>query len=331
MNTIERQILVTVLALSSSLAAVGCGADAASETGNRDTTGYADAVRSLKLANPADYDAELAQLQLAYGIQPSIEAGAASPEVKKPISGAGEVLGSTAQALSTGTQVYSATYNVRRTEYQTMRLAAGQKLDWYTTEVTAGADPVMVLFQYDSPNSDCSVYSTAMPKLSIKAFNDDFSGNHARFQYTVPSSGCYALLIYAYSPQSAGTVRLHKDGCDAPPPAQCSGQNPTVCFVGTPKCYLSTVDYGPTVLATGTAVRGTAMDFMATSGSTSGADPWIFALNFSSLNGAANDDTSGIESAIDRTDFSLNATYPNTVVLSGYNSVGTATFKGYRR
>jgi len=334
MNTIERRILLTVLAVSSSLAATGCGADAQSGTaGNsRDIKAYDDAAVALKQANPSDYEAELAQLQTAYDVHPSGEAGDAAPSSKTLLPPAsGDVVSSTAQALSWGTPVYSATYNVHRTHHEVMRLTAGQRLDWYTTTVTPGADPVMVLFQYESTNSDCTVPFTAMPKLSIKAFNDDFSGAQSRFQYTVPSSGCYALVIYAYSPSSTGTVRLHKDGCNPPPPPQCSGQNPTVCTQSQPTCWVSTVDTGPTVPADGVAVRGFAMDFMATSNITGGADPWLFAFNFSTANGAANDDTASNNSAIDRTDFSLSATHPNAAVLAGYNTWGTATFTGYRR
>jgi len=91
------------------------------------------------------------------------------------------------------------------------------------------------------------------------------------------------------------------------------------------------VSTGNPVVATGTAVRGTSMDFMATSNTTGGADPWLFALNINQMNGASNDDSGGLNSIIDRTDFQFYGTHPNTVVLTGFNSLGSATFKGYRR
>ena len=337
MKLLNRSLLAAMAV--SSLAALGCGAehsDGASGPTAAQRLAYEREVLALKAAQVRDYDTRLAELQTLYGVEPGETFDLAQAKsIQRPRHSAEPGLGQTTQALSSGTVMWTQSYDVKATHYETMNLSAGQKLDWYTYPVDAGVDPVMVLFQYEQVDSGCSVHATATPKLSIKAFNDDSGGStHSRINYTVPTSGCYALVIYAYSSSQAGTVGLNKDGCDAPPPPQCSGTNPVHCTQGQPQCYLSTPGFGPHVPATGTAVRGAPdLDFMTAESANGPSDPRLFVFNYSNGSGAANDDltSTNLNSSIDRSDFKFVNGYPNAVLLTGYSSGGTATFTGYRR
>lgn len=335
MKPTSQSLLIAMAA--SGFFALGCGAaDGGESSGPTDAQrqAYEKEVVALKRAQVADYDVRISELQAKYAIgrgeTSDLVVPKTAPQLRKNVEAG---LGETRQALSSGTVKWTESYDVKATYYETMSLTAGQKLDWYTYPVDANVDPVMVLFQYESLDSGCNVSPTSVPKLTIKAFNDDSDGTQSRINYTVPASGCYALVIYAYSPSQAGTVGLNKDGCDAPPPPVCGG-SPPVCWVGQPRCYLSTPGFGPHVPATGTAVRGAPdLDFM-TAVSTSGpSDPRLFVFNYSNGSGATNDDISStnLNSAIDRADFKFVNNYPNTVLLTGYSSGGTATFTGYQR
>jgi hypothetical protein len=339
MKALTKESLVIAMA-AASLLALGCGAEAGS-----DASGPTDAQRqafekevvALKGARAADYDARVAELQVKYGIRPGetfdTHRPKATPQVR-PSSEEG--LGETRQALSSGTAMWTQSYDVQATYYETLSLEAGQELNWWTTAIDANVDPVMVLFQYDQTESDCSVSASAVPKLSIKTFNDDYGNStQSRIHYTVPTTGCYAVVIYAYSPQQAGMVGLNKDGCTAPKGGVCSGSNPVVCTQPQPAiCMQTTGGYGSAVAATGTAVRGAPdLDFMTAVNSSEYSDPRLFVFNYSNSTGAENDDISGSnrDSAIDRSDFKFINNYPNAVLLTGYSSGGTATFVGYRR
>jgi hypothetical protein len=334
MNVINHSLIIAMAA--SSLAALGCGdAGSASAPTEAQRQAYEKEVLSLKAARVADYDAKLADLQAQYAILPGETFDLERPKsVPRPRPSTEAGLGEAKQALSSGTAVWTQSYDVKATHYETMSLTAGQELWWWTTPIDANVDPVMVLFQYDQLDSGCSVFASSAPKLSIKAFNDDFGGStQSRINYTVPATGCYALVIYAYSPGQAGTVGLNKDGCDAPAPLECTGTNPTICRQPPTACHVTNSGYGAAVSAAGTAVRSAPdIDFM-TAVSTSGpADPRLFVFNFSNQNGAANDDSAGgYDSTIDRADFKFINNFPNAIVLTGYSSGGTATFTGYQR
>jgi hypothetical protein len=341
-------VTLLIAMAASSLAAVGCAAEVAdSSSGTTDTQrqtyeappahpqqqAYDKEVLALKAAQVPDFDSQLAKLQAKFAILPG---KTFDKEQRKNVPQQPRGFGESRQALSSGTAVWTQPYDVKATYYETMSLTAGQELWWSTTAIDANVDPVMVLFQYDQVDNGCSVSSTSVPKLTIKAYNDDYDGAQSRINYTVPATGCYALVIYAYSPAAAGTVGLVKDGCDAPPPLQCdsNGGVPICHQYPPPLCRVTSPGgYDVAVSAAGAAVRGApGLDFMTANSTSGSADTRLFVFNFSDLTGAENDDTYGsLNSAIDRTDFKFINGWPNAVVLTGYSSGGTATFTGYRR
>jgi hypothetical protein len=257
-------------------------------------------------------------------------AGEGSVDDETPIEGKpGELdLGSATQELSSGTVVASRIYWVRRTHIETMLLNASDVLDWYTTVESGNRDPVMTLIQYEpgvaDPNQGCSVSPSAQAKFKIMAYDHDGNGNgQPRLGYTVPSSGCYALIVYAnsqndYSPMT--TAVLHKD----------TYKWKSVCQFGWcqwKKVLLSATTQS--VPVTGVPARPPAFDFMVTKNPKKGADPWVFLFNYWTMTGASNDDTGGIggsvNSTIDRTDFQFEgADYNAVALLTGYNSIEVA-------
>jgi hypothetical protein len=316
---------------------VGCGAEGADRGSEPAAPSpealatYEQEVRVLKATPDVDYDAALQELQQRYGIVVQQPIGVLDLPIKEPEQLAAP--GLKAQAGSSGVEVVQRSYAVQRTYQETKFFKAGDSVSASTTGASSGgADPILVLFQYADPTFQQYGYipASSNPKLSIVKYDDDGAGNrNSSFSLKVPSSGYYVLMALPYSPSSVGNVELNVTHCPVKGPPICSGN---VCTDPPPQPC--TASQTPIALA-GHPMRGydfwnINIDFMATDTLTGGADTWLFAFNFDSGDGSANDDYNGsYSSRIDRSDFQFRPVGLNTVLLSGYNSQGSATYRGY--
>ena len=246
--------------------------------------------------------------------------------------GATEDVGSVTQELSSGTLVANHIWWVKRTHFETMYLEKDDYIDWYTTPGTGNRDPVMVLIQYDTgfanAGAGCSVSPSAQATFKIIARDDDGNGNsQPRLKYTIPSSGCYALILYPYTNGDntpVSMVDLHKD---------ISSPFKWVCnpfgYCQWQRELLSRTNQS--VPVTGATVRTPGWDFMTTIENKKGADPWVFVFNDVAKTGASNDDTGGpggsVNSTIDLPNFKFEGgsqqggSIYSVVLLAGYNTV----------
>ena len=245
-----------------------------------------------------------------------------------PAAEAAGELGSTEQAL-TDTFVTNSIYWVKRTHIETMYLTAGHYIDWYTTaESGPFNNPNMVLIQYDGgaadPNLGCGVQAASQATFKIMAMNDDSNGNgQPRLKYSVPNTGCYALIVYSLSngqDAKLATVALHKDTY---------GPTYKVCnfWCTIQRDKLSSTNQS--VPVTGYMLHPPAFNYMETRNPKLGADPWVFIFNFAAGTGASNDDTGwvnggSVNSTINIPGFSYEGTTSSNysgVLLTGYNTV----------
>lgn len=329
------QLVVVGLVCAASAMALGCSAtDGGSQTDEAKLPPAAEAeyltqIGQLKEAASPDYDRQLDQLKERYGIPRSeMHPELLQDSPAKQLVAQGQ--DSKIQALAGAGEVYTLTYPVAQ-PYQDVRyLVAGEVVDWYTQGGAQGIDTVMVLFQYDNAQfkSSGSLPNSAVSTLKIFGYNDDIGGGdyHSRMTTQIATAGWYVIMVYPYTYGSSGVVQLVKQGCKPDGPL-CQGPN---CLPPTQTCY---GDQPISIAIGGTAVRNVAMDAMLTNNNTGGADPRLFAFNLTDLkNGAANDDYLGVNSRIDLgADFRFTGAGANAVLLSGYNTAGSATFHGYKR
>jgi hypothetical protein len=201
-------------------------------------------------------------------------------------------------------------------------LARDLRVVGVTAETGTNRDPRMMLLQYEpgvaDPNLGCGVVPSSQAKFKIVASDDNSNGNlQPKLRYTVPTSGCYTVIVYAQQQSDASpmtTSVLRKD---------IWGPYHIVCnfYSGPTRDLLSSSSQS--IPVTGVVIHPPAFDYMFTQNPKNGADPWIFVFNNSTGTGASNDDTGwvnggSVNSTIDIPGFSYDGSPYSGVLLTGY-------------